>query len=170
MKKIVVLFTFLIISVINLQSLDMKLPQANDNSLFKSIAGTWISEPYEIMGVKWVDEAEFKWILNNQFLEMEVITKGDNGFNFKSFGILSVDEDGNYKSWGFDEWGPISVSYSEGKVEGNKIKSTGGSQFMKSSTEIVIDGNVTTEVFNYTVKDEQGKETPATLNLIYHKK
>ena len=146
------------------------MPPANDNSLFKSIVGNWTSEPYEFMGVKWVDEAEFKWILNNQFLEMDVVTTGDNGLSFKSMGILSVDKEGNYKSWGFDEWGAMDIAYSEGKVEGNKIKSTGGSQLWKGSTEIAVDGNITTEVMNYTMKDEQGKETSSTMKLIYHKK
>ena len=170
MKKLFFLLLLGFINIWNLKAQDMKLPPANNNSLFKQIAGTWISEPYDFMGVKWTDEAEFNWILNNQFMEMKVNTKGDNGFSFKSYGILSVDEEGNYKSWGFDEWGPVNAVYFEGRVQGNKLTSTGGSKYMKSSSEITVEGNTTTEVVTYSTKDDSGKETSSSLQLIYHRK
>ena len=57
----------------------MKLPPAIDNAFLKSCEGSWVSDEYEYMGMKWHDEAEINWILNNQYLEMKITTFGPKG-------------------------------------------------------------------------------------------
>jgi hypothetical protein len=168
MKKLYVFI--LLIAAVNLYGQEMKLPPPVDNALFNQFVGKWVSDPYEMMGTKWVDEAEFNWILNHQFLEMKIVTTGDNGFVFKSYGIMAVDDKGNYKSWGFDDWGPTSVAYHEGKVEGNRLTSKGGNEFMKGSLDMIVEGETAKQDITFSYKDEQGKETSGSMKLVYHKK
>ena len=138
MKKLFILLLFAMFITTIARSQEIKLPPPVENEFFNKCEGKWISEPYEFMGMKWTDETTFSWILNKQFMEMRVTTKSAGGdFSFNSYGIMGVDKDGKYKSFGFDEWGWADISISDGKITGNKLISSGKSDFMKFSGTMV---------------------------------
>jgi hypothetical protein len=170
MKKIILLISVLCFIALNLYSQEIKLPPAIDNAFLKSCEGSWVSDEYEYMGMKWHDEAEIHWILNNQYLEMKIITFGPNGFTFKSLALMTADPDGNYKQWTFDDWGLMDAGFFEGKIDGDILKIKGGTKTSSASKVLTMEGNVMTEDVTFTQLDEKGKEITITIKVTYRKR
>jgi len=153
-------------------SQEMGLPPAVDNKLLNALPGDWVSEPYDFMGMKWQDEVNIKWILNNQFLELTGVTKMvDGGFSFGVLSLMTADKDGNFKSWGFDDWGMMNTGEFTGKIDGMKLTMEGGGEFMKGKGMFEIKDGKLYQEFTFTMKDMQtGQDVTQTMKLIYNKK
>ena len=171
MKKIL-LVLFILLTALNISySQDMNLPPPVDNEFLKACVGDWVSEPYEFYGMKWQDEISIKWILNNQFLEMRGISKTiDGSFSFNVMSIITTDKDGNFKSWGFDDWGITSAGSSTGKIEGMKLDLEGKSDWGSSKGTMTLEGNKMFQDFIFDTKDETGKTVSQSIKLVYNKK
>ena len=73
------------------------MPPPIENEFFNESVGTWISDEYEMMGMKCIDETTFNWVLNNQFLEMKLVSNTGTDNKFQTIGYMGVDKDGNMK-------------------------------------------------------------------------
>ncbi len=86
----------------NAFSQGMEPPKPIQSDLMNSMIGTWVSEPYEMMGMKMTDEVTQSWILNGQFFEVRVKSKGENGFDYEALVIMAPSEDGTMTGTGYD--------------------------------------------------------------------
>ena len=146
-------------------------PGPLDNPFLVSTEGTWISEPYELMGGKWIDEYTFSWTLNHQFLEMRIKTSSTDGkMTFNSYGIMSADNEGNYKCWTFDDFGYRSAGIFIGKISGNRLTMAGGTMISKGEMTIVVDGGKMTEEAIMYMKDAEGKDQTMKVRIVSNKK
>lgn len=170
MKKIIFLLSIFFLMEMGLYAQEMKLPPALDNAFLKAYEGFWVSDEYEFLGVKWHDESVANWTLNNQFLEMKIITYGPGRFSFKSYAIMTADKEGNFKQWTFDDWGQASAGFFEGKIDGMTLKFKGESTYMIGSGVMVIEGNTITQDITFTEKNEQGNEVTSIVKIVYRKK
>jgi hypothetical protein len=170
MKKINYFICILLLLAVKLYSQDMKLPPAIDNSFLKSCEGSWVSDEYEYMGMKWHDEAEIRWILNNQYLEMKITTYGPNGFAFRSLALMTADPEGNYRQWTFDDFGLMDAGFFEGKIDGNILRIKGGTKTSSASIVLTMEENVMTEEVSFNQKDDKGREIKISIKVIYRKR
>lgn len=171
MKKTILILIILILLTNISFSQDMKLPPPVDNEFLKACVGDWISETYEFYGMKWNDEISVKWILNNQFLEIRGISKTiDGSFSFNVISIMTADKDGNFRSWGFDDWGITSAGSSTGKIEGMELKLEGKSDWGSSKGTMILEGDKMFQDFIFDTKDETGKNVSQSIKLVYNKK
>ena len=170
MKKIIILISVFFLIAVNTYSQEMQLPPALDNAFLKSCEGSWVSDEYEYMGMKWHDETEINWILNNQYLEMKITTFGPKGFTFKSMALMTANKEGNYKQWTFDDFGVMDAGFFEGKIDGNILKIKGGTTTSSASIVLTMDGNVMTEDVTFNQENEQGKEVTITIKVTYRKR
>lgn len=169
-KSILILFAILFTAGLSFSQDDMKPPAPVDNSFLKMSEGNWVSEPYEFMGMKWTDESNLKWVLNNQFLEIRTKSSSDKGMVMNMYGLMSADKDGNFKAWFFDDFGLMSASTFEGKTEGNKLTMTGGGPMSKGSGMITIDGGKMIQDFTFTMKGKDGKDETISMKVTSMKK
>jgi len=171
MKKIlVILFIFTAFAGRAFSQDEMKPPPPVDNKFFDASVGNWVSDEYEMMGMKWVDETSLNWVLNKQFLEMKSISKSDKGVSYEQVGYITTDKEGNFKCWFFDVWGIEGASEFTGKVEGMTCTMEGGNKWMKSKGKITVDNNVMLYDINYTMPGADGKETSGAMKITYKKK
>lgn len=168
--------TFLTISVltfiltINSFSQGFKVPPPIENEFFNESVGTWVSDEYEMMGMKWTDETTINWVLNNQFLEMKSVSNSNTEMKFNTIGYISVDNDGNLKGWFFDIMGLEGVGEFSGKVDGMSATMEGGNTYMKSKGMIKIEDGVMTQSFSFTYPDDEGNEQTMELTTTARKK
>lgn len=170
MKHTIRVFIFSLLLSIPVFAQEMQPPPPIDNKFFDASVGSWVSDPYEMMGMKWTDEANVEWALNKHFLVLKVTSKSDKNMAYEQIGYMSADKDGNVKMWFFDTWGMDAVTEFTGKTDGLTCTIDGGNKFMKNSGKITINGADMTQEMKYTMPGEGGKETSGELKVIYKKK
>jgi hypothetical protein len=171
MKKIsVLLFVFATACSTVFAQDEMKPPPPIDNKYFDASVGNWVSDEYEMMGMKWVDETSVNWVLNKQFLEIKSKSRSDKGITYEQLGYITADKDGNVKCWFFDAWGIEGASEFTGKTEGSSCTMEGGNKWMKSSSKMSIDNNVMVYDMKYTMPGKDGKEVTSEMKINYRKK
>jgi hypothetical protein len=149
---------------------NMQPPPPIDDEFFNNSIGDWVSDEYEMMGMKWTDETNVNWALGKQFLVISTKSKSDKGANYESIGYVTMDKDKNVKMWFFDNWGMEGVSEFTGKVEGNTQTMEGGNKWMKSSGTITVDNGVMTQQMKFTMPGPEDKSVTKELKVVYRKK
>ena len=144
-------------------------PPAIDNEFANESIGSWVSEEYELMGMKWKEESTINWVLNKQFLEMKSVSTSDKGVKYESIGYMTVDAEGNLKAWFFDIWGMEGVGIYTGKVDGLTGTMEGENDFMKSKSTMVIENGVFKHNMSFTYPDEEGNEVTMDVEIISYK-
>lgn len=153
----------------NVFSQDM-LPKPISSPILEALEGTWVSEPYEFMGSKMTDEAVHKMILNGQFMEINVISKSDKGFNYEGKGIIAPSADGSMTGWFYDIYGKDGIMTYVGTSDNNKISMTGTSNFMNEKREITIDGDKMIHNLTFDMKMHGMEGMQQKLTVTYTKK
>jgi hypothetical protein len=144
----------------NAFSQGMEPPKPIQSDLMNSMIGTWVSEPYEMMGMKMTDEVTQSWILNGQFFEVRVKSKGENGFDYEALVIMAPSEDGTMTGTGYDIFGKNAVSSYTGTSEGNTVYLTGKSSWGSETRNMTVDGNIMTQNVVFNMVGQDGKEMP----------
>ncbi|MDQ3021543.1 MAG: hypothetical protein M3R36_13390 [Bacteroidota bacterium] len=171
MKKLnlfFIVFTFFFAGKMLAQG--MMPPAPVTSPLLESMMGTWVSEPYEMMGSKMTDVVTHSMILNGQFLQIDVKSTADNGFVYEAKGMMSPDNDGNLSGWMFDIFGKNGITNYTGKAVGNMVSLSGSNDMMSEKREIAMDGDVMIHGVTFDMKDASGKAMPQqTIKITYNK-
>jgi len=88
------LFLILTVLVISgkLSAQGMMPPDPIKSPLLESMMGTWVSNPYEMMGERMTDEVTQSMIMNGQFMQINVKSTGANGFvSLKVYNSLGIE-------------------------------------------------------------------------------
>lgn len=149
---------------------DMQPPPPIDNEYFNNSIGDWVSEEYEMMGMKWNEEMNVSWALGKQFLVITSQSKSDKGMSYESVGYMTMDKDKNTKLIFFDNWGYEGISEFTGKLEGNIATMEGGNKWMQSKGKMTIDAGVMTNEMSFTMPGPDGNEVTQDMKVIYKKK
>lgn len=172
MKKLnlaLILFALFISS--NVFSQGMQPPKPIESELLNSMVGTWVSEPYEMMGMKMTDEVTQSMILNGQFFEVKVKSKGENGFDYEGLVIMAPSSDGTMTGTGYDIFGKNAITSYTGTSDGKTVYLTGTSNWGNETRNITMDGNIMTQNVIFKMKGPDGKEMPEmTMTISYNKK
>ncbi|MFC2093217.1 hypothetical protein ACFLSV_04890 [Bacteroidota bacterium] len=169
MKTLLTIIVLSFILTINSFSQGFKVPPPIENEFFNASVGSWVSDEYEVMGMKCIDETTFNWALNNQFLEMKSVSNTGTDNKFQTIGYMGIDKDGNMKGWFFDIMGMEGVTEFTGKVNGMTATIEGGNKYMKSKGTMTIEGGVMTQTFSFTYQDEEGNEQTMELTTTSRK-
>ncbi len=172
MKKILlpVILIFLF-TVNNIFSQGMVPPEPIKSALLESMMGTWVSNPYEMMGEKMTDEVTQSMIMNGQFMQVDVKSTGGNGFVYEAHIIIAPSNDGTFTGWAFDIFGKNAVTSYTGTYEGNQMFVTGTSNWGSEIRNITMEGNVMLANVSFKMKDANGKEMPEmNASITYNKK
>lgn len=168
-KLLIVVITILLSGKLFAQG--MTPPEPVSSPLLESMVGTWISDPYELMGMKFTDEVTQSIILNGQFMKIEVSSKSDVGFNYEGLGIMALSKDGSITGWFFDIFGKNSITTYEGTSTGSMVSIIGKSPTMTEQREIGVDGDVMIQYLTWKMKDATGKELPdEKVKIIFNRK
>ncbi|MBL8007469.1 MAG: hypothetical protein JNJ56_08060 [Ignavibacteria bacterium] len=172
MKNLKLLVTILFLFLISTPAFPqgMTLPDPIKAPMLEAMSGTWVSDTYEMMGMKFNDEVTQKMILNGQFMEIDIMSKGDNGFNYEGKGIMVPGTDGSFTGWVFDVFGKNGITTYTGKLEEGKLTMKGLSEMMTEHREIMVDGDNMTQNVSFLMKDASGKEMPEMKMTIKYKK
>lgn len=171
MKKlnfVLVLIAFLLCNKIFAQG--MTPPPPIKSEFIDALVGTWVSEPYNMMGMKMTDEATHKMILNGQFMEVDIKGKDDKGFVYEAKGIIAPSSDGSLTGWFFDIFGKDAISNYTGTTKGTKVSLVGTANWGTEKRDISIDGNTMIHTVTVTMKDASGDEVQQTAVITYKKK
>lgn len=171
MKKLI--FPFIVISFLfsgKIFSQGMVPPPPLKSEFIDASLGTWVSDPYEIMGMKMSDEVTHKMILNGQFMEVDIKGKSDNGFVYEAKGIIAPSEDGTLQGWFFDVFGKNSITNYTGTTKGTNVSLSGTSNWGTEKRDISINGDILTHNVSYMMKDASGKEVQQNVAITYKKK
>lgn len=172
MRKIILPVILILLFVSNKMFAQGMMPPAPIKSaLLESMMGTWVSEPYEMMGDKMTDEVTQSMIMNGQFLQVNVKSTSSSGFTYESLVIIAPSEDGTFTGWSFDIFGKKAISTYTGTSKDNQMFITGSSSWGSEIRNITMEGNVMIANVSFKMKDESGKEMPEITNSItYNKK
>ncbi len=155
----------------NLFAQDMMPPKPIDSPLLNSMVGTWVSEPYKMMGSTMTDEVTHSMILNGQFFQVKVKSTSDNGFVYEGLVIMAPSSDGSMTGTGYDVFGKDAITSYTGTTDGQTIYLTGLSNWGKELRNITMDGNVMTQNVVFNMKSPDGKEMPEEkMTISYNKK
>ena len=170
MKKLIKLFIVLLIAF----TFAIGNVNAQDDEIgcegFKDIIGEWVSDPYEIKGVNYVDEMKYYMAHNDQYLVLDVIVKGDRGKPYTGTGYFSFDEDGNIQGWIFDVRGADMLTTYTGKCEADKITLYSKNPQSTATGEIRIEGDVVYETWTINLKSKNGDDISLTMDKVYRRK
>jgi len=137
----------------------------------KSIIGEWISDPYEMGGISYIDEVKFYMVHNDQYLVSDIIVREDQGKAFTGTAYLSIDEDGNIQGWIFDVKGADMMTTYTGKCEANKILINSKNPQSTAEGEIRIEDDVIYETWVIHVKAKRtGDNVSLTMDKVYRRK
>lgn len=167
------LFSILVLSLLlpmGILSQDMQPPPPIDNQFFNNSIGDWVSEEYEMMGMKWTEEVNVSWALGNQFLVISSKSKSNQGMTYESVGYMTMDKDKNIKLIFFDNWGYEGISEFTGKIDGSSSTMEGGNKWMKSKGKMTIEGSAMTNEMTFTMPGQDGKEVTQDMKVVYKKK
>lgn len=148
----------------------MSLPDPVKSPMLEAMSGTWVSDTYEMMGMKFNDEVTQKMILNGQFMEVDIMSNGDNGFKYEALGIMVPGKDGSFTGWVFDVFGKNGITTYTGNLEEGKLTMKGVSEMMTEHREIIVDGDNMTQNVSFLMKDASGKEMPEMKMTIKYKR
>ncbi|MCY7361109.1 MAG: hypothetical protein LH629_03430 [Ignavibacteria bacterium] len=169
--KFILVLTITVLLTSKTYSQGMMPPEPVKSPVMESMMGTWVSEPYEMFGMKMTDEIIQSMILNGQFLEIGVQSMSPDGFKYEGKGIMVPDKDGSFTGWMFDIFGKNGITTYTGKTEDNKMTMTGISPMMTENREIIMDGDKMTQNVSFLMKDEKGNVMPEMkMTIIYNKK
>lgn len=146
---------------------DLGKPAPVDNAAMKMLVGTWKSDPYEMMGMKWNETAVHSMKLNGQYMFIDITATNDKGVAYNATVIMQADKNGNLTGWSFDDWG-MSFTYT-GKSDGGHVKVTGTGAMGSEVREIDIKGDSMTHNVTETMKGKDGKDMTSKLTVTYHK-
>jgi len=170
MKKLnFLLVLILLFATGNLMAQDMKPPAPISSPLIDKMIGTWVSDPYDFMGAKYVDEVTHSWILNGQFMKVDVKSTGSNGFTYEGMGIIAPNSDGTVTGWFYDIFGKDNISTYTGNPSGdNSVALVGSNPHMKETRNISVDGNVMIQLLTMSMTGSGAPEEKVTIT--YNKK
>ncbi len=140
-------------------------PKPIENKFMSMCVGTWISEPYIYENEKWVDHMSIKWSLNNQFLNIYIVSTSESGNEYSALKLLTVDKDGKAKSWNFDDFGIEAVGTEEGKIVNDKLTYSGKSSKYNYTTNVYFEeeNRLIAESISSPLNDAQNKMTVKTI-------
>ena len=146
-------------------------PKPIESEILNSMVGTWVSEPYDMMGMKMTDEVTQSMILNGQFFEVRVKSKGENGFDYEGLVIMTPNADGTMTGTGYDIFGKNGITTYTGTSEGKSVYLTGKSSWGSETRNITMDGNIMTQNVIFNMKGPDGKDMPEmTMSISYNRK
>lgn len=150
---------------------DMTLPPPIDSPLLNSMTGSWVSEPYQMMGSTMTEEAEHKMVLNSQFMEVNIKSVSTSGSVYEAIVMIMPSKDGTITGWAFDSFGKTGITTYTGTWKDNMIYLYGTAPWGTESRVINVDGNVMIHNVIYKMKDDKGKDLPEqTIAITYNKK
>lgn len=161
-------FILLLVGFLYIGAIAQDKPLPVKNETIDMMLGTWFSEPHQMMGSTWTDEATHTLRHNGQYMFIEVNGKDDNGHTYEATVIIVPGKNGNFTAYGFDDWGGVTTY--TGKAEGNKVHIEGQSAWGSEIRDITISGNTMTHTASLTMKDKEGKETAMKETVVYKKK
>ena len=166
------LFLILTVLVISgkLSAQGMMPPDPIKSPLLESMMGTWVSNPYEMMGSMMTDEVTQSMIMNGQFMQVNVKSTG-TGFTYESLVIIAPSADGSFTGWSYDIFGKNAITTYTGTSKDNQMFMTGTSSWGSEIRNITMEGNVMIANVSFKMKDANGKEMPEmTMAITYNKK
>lgn len=168
-KNFLLLIVFALLITANAYS--QMPPSPISSPVIDALMGDWISEPYDMMGMKMVDEINQKMILNGQFMQVDVTARSNSGFNYEAMGIISPNSDGTMSAWFYDVFGKDGMMKYNGTVDGTKITLTGSNDKMSETRIITFEGDKMIHNVTYKIKDESGNMMPdQSATITYRKK
>ena len=170
MKTLLSIFVLSLLIHAGIFSQDMQPPPPIEDEFFNSSIGDWVSDEYEMMGMKWTEEMNISWALGNQFLVISSISKSNTKMTYESVGYMTMDKDKNTKIWFFDNWGYEGASEFTGKIESNISTMEGGNKWMKSKGKMTIENGVMTNEITFTMPGPDGKDVTQDMKVVYKKK
>ncbi len=165
---LLVLITFTMSGIVFSQG--MNPPAPIKSATLDAMTGNWVSETYEMMGMKFTDEVTISMILNGQFLQLDIKSNSDAGFNFEGKGIMVPSADGTITGWVFDNYGKDDITTYTGEYGNGKMTMIGKNAMMKENREITVDGNIMTQNVTYIMNDGKGNDMPPMAIKIVSKK
>lgn len=171
MKKIFLPAILILLFVSNnIFAQGMMPPDPIKSPLLESMMGTWVSNPYEMMGSMMTDEVTQSMIMNGQFMQVNVKSTG-TGFTYESLVIIAPSADGSFTGWSYDIFGKNAITTYTGTSKDNQMFMTGTSSWGSEIRNITMEGNVMIANVSFKMKDANGKEMPEmTMAITYNKK
>lgn len=163
-----ILFILLAVTFFSLQVTAQDKPAPIKSTTFDMLMGTWVSDPYQMMGSTWTDEATHSMKFNGQYMVIDLTGKDNKGTTYTGMIVIVPKSDGTFTGYGFDDWG--GVSNATGKADGNKIHVETTSAWGSETRDIEINGSSMTHKVNWTMKDKDGKDMTQNLTVNYKKK
>lgn len=172
MRKInYAVFLIALLFTTNAFSQGMIPPEPVNLEVLNKSLGTWVSEPYDMMGMKMSDEVTMSLILNGQFLEVKVKSKADNGFEYNALVIMAPSADGTMTGTGYDIFGKNAITNYTSTSKDNTIYMSGVSSWGTETRNITMDGNIMTQNVIMNMKGADGKEMPEmSMSISYNRK
>jgi len=138
---------------------------------YKDLIGEWISDPYEIGGISYIDEVKYYMVHNDQYLVLDVTVRETKGKAYTGTAYFSIDGDGNIQGWIFDIRGADMMTTYTGKCEADKITLNSKNPQSSAEGEIRIEGDVIYETWIIHVKAKRnGDNVPFTMDKVYRRK
>lgn len=153
----------------NTEAAAMVPPKPIQNAVYDAMVGNWQGKS-DMMGKQMRETVKIHWILNHQFLMMEVKATGidDPKMKYEGMGIFGIDNQGKAKTFWFDNWGVDYMSTGTGVFGNNRLDLTDSNASFKETRSFEIDGRKMTMHAKGTMK-WQGKETAFDLTTVYKK-
>jgi hypothetical protein len=172
MKKICLPAILILLIVSNkMFAQGMMTPDPIKSPLLESMMGTWVSNPYEMMGEKMTDEVTQSMIMNGQFMQINVKSTGSSGFVYEALIIIAPSKDGSFAGWSYDIFGKNAMTTYTGSSKDNQLFMTGTGNMGTEIRNITMEGNIMIANVSFKMKDESGKEMPEmTMAITYNKK
>ncbi len=165
-KFVLFLFCLLVIAgAANAQ--EMKKPDPVKNAAFDMLMGTWVAEPYDMMGSKWSESATH-YMKHGQYMFIDLVGTDDKGNSYNGTVIMKPNNDGTFTGWSFDDWAQVGTY--TGSANGNKITVNGKTEYGTETREIEVNGNKMVHKITFTMKGPDGKDVVTTTTVNYNKK
>jgi hypothetical protein len=134
-----------------------------------AMVGRWQGQS-NMMGVKMNDTVNISWVLNHQFLTIQLESKAanDTSNHYEGMGLFGVEPNNKVKAWWFDSWGVPAVSTGTGTTQNNKFFLKDGNQMFNEERTFEINGN---ELIMHAKgsMNMNGKTTPFEQAVVYKK-
>ncbi len=108
-SKIIRIAVFIIVFSSYLYSQDMKKPDPVKNETINMILGTWVADPYDMMGSKWSETSTQHIELNGQFMYLDVTGSDNMGTTYTGHIVFKLNKDDTFTGWSFDDWGQVGT-------------------------------------------------------------
>jgi hypothetical protein len=173
MKHLAIVLVLLSFLSVNLFSQDMMPPKPLENKVLEAMTGEWTGIG-DMMGMKWNETLKIEWILNHQFIKMDMtmVADGKPEMKYSGTGIYGVGMKGECLGWWFDDWGAIAVATGTGEFDYTKMSMhmISTNPMYTDDRTIYFDGaNMIMKAIS-TMKDPNGKEIKSEDKTVYTKK